>query len=218
MTIRNTIIWRSIKRSIIDFPGGIFADSGEGWGCYTVIMSDNQDSTVVESVTGGEGGVSSGGEGGGVSSGGEPGKSGKLNLVPAVVRAPNGKFLPGSGGGITRDNARQMLQARKDKTARLLRDELAKRAESSGSLKLPGNAGPSAVLAAAGGMLFDEIVLNPSAVARYRLDAWREIGSAAELLADRRESVASGGVTVQIGADLARELVAALLQSRKDAE
>ena len=218
MTIRNTIIWRSIKRSIIDFPGGIFADSGEGWGCYTVIMSDNQDSTVVESVTGGEGGVSSGGEGGGVSSGGEPGKSGKLNLVPAVVRAPNGKFLPGSGGGITRDNARQMLQARKDKTARLLRDELAKRAESSGSLKLPGNAGPSAVLAAAGGMLFDEIVLNPSAVARYRLDAWREIGSAAELLTDRRESVASGGVTVQIGADLARELVAALLQSRKDAE
>lgn len=142
------------------------------------------------------------------------GMVGDIVLKPNIIRGPGGKFLPGSGGGITRENAKQLLQARRDKTAALLRNQIASRAEKSGKLSLPINAGPSAVLAAAGGLLFDEIVLNPDAVARYRLDAWREIGVAAELLGDRREKQPENGVNVSIGADLAREIVAKLLQNR----
>ena len=143
------------------------------------------------------------------------GQIGDIVLKPNIIRGPGGKFLPGSGGGITRDNAKQLLQARRDKTAALLRNQIASRAEKSGRLSLPINAGPSAVLAAAGGLLFDEIVLNSDAVARYRLDAWREIGVAAELLGDRREKQAENGINVSIGVDLAREIVQKLMQNRQ---
>ena len=165
-------------------------------------MTDNQDSTVVESVTGG---ASSSGEPGGIVQETRD-KHGNI-----ILRGEGGAFLPGQriGRPITSANAHDMQEARKQATARKIREELSRRS---------GGAKPSAAVALAAGDLWEQVVMSKDANPRYRYDTWRGLASAAELLADRRESVTGEGVTVQIGADLARELVAALLQSRKDAE
>lgn len=130
-----------------------------------------------------------------------------------IRRSPTGKMLPGTKPPnlITSENARSMNQKYREKTARLLREKI--------SLATfgPDHAiAPSAAVAEVGAMIWSEVAANPKAHARDRLEAWQAIGKHAQMLGDPREKDASGGITIDIGADLARDLVQRLLDARKD--
>ena len=217
MIVKGTdiLLWSIFPDSIYSF-GVILRIAGRRGERYTGYMTDNQDITDSEVVTSSSAGsVTGGGDvvaggGGSVTTGNGGGgeKPAKITLIPKIIRAPNGKFLPGSGGGITRDNARQMLEARQASTARKIREEIATRTGR--------GVRPDAAVALAAGDLWEQVVMSKDANPRYRYDTWRGIAQAAELLADRRENTRQDGVTVQIGADLARELVDKLLQARNN--
>jgi len=132
-----------------------------------------------------------------------------------IVRSANGKFEKGSKppNAITSANARDMQELRKQKTASLMRAELVKRGRDAGIVD--NLAGPSTVIAVAAGQIFDDVVLKRDANPRYRLESWQAIGRHAGLLGDARQVADNSGVTVSIGADLARDLVAAVLAARK---
>jgi len=100
-----------------------------------------------------------------------------------------------------------MREARQRKTAALLRAEIAKRA---------GNVLPTQAVALAGGDIWEQVVMSETAHPRYRLEAWQAIGRAAEILGDARQSAANEGITIDIGADLARELAQLLMNKRKN--
>jgi hypothetical protein len=105
---------------------------------------------------------------------------------------------------ISSDNARAMHQARKDKTAALLRAKLSASTFVNGS---PVNS-PSAAVAEVGAALWREVANNPDANPRYRLETWQAVARHAQLLGDDRQSASTaGGIEISIGQDLARALV-----------
>lgn len=116
-----------------------------------------------------------------------------------IVRAPNGKFLPGTQSPhmITSDNARSMRERNKELTARLIAEEIGKRA---GTF-------PARAVAVAAGDMWEQIVTQEKSNPKYRYDTWRGLAGAAELLADRREGQNDNGVTLSLSNDLARVLV-----------
>lgn len=128
-----------------------------------------------------------------------------------VVRSPNGKFLPGTVGQarFTPDNARLAVARRKEKTSALLRQKISLATFGGTDIHHPADA-----IAAVGAAIYKDVAANPDANPRYRLEVWQAIGRHAGLLGDSRENTSSDGVTVSIGADLARDLVSKLLASK----
>jgi hypothetical protein len=109
---------------------------------------------------------------------------------------------------ISSENARDMHRLRKEKAARLLRQEIS-------LAQLGTTHQPVAALAAVGAQLWTEIAANPDANARYRLETWQTLGRHMDILGDDRQKDAQDGINITIGADLARDMVAQIINSRK---
>jgi hypothetical protein len=86
---------------------------------------------------------------------------------------------PADGTVITRERATILHRNRQEKQARLLREAIV--AETVDKLDVPKH-GPAAAVAAAGGILWREIVLSPDAYPRDRMDAWEKLGKYAQVL------------------------------------
>jgi hypothetical protein len=78
---------------------------------------------------------------------------------------------------ITKETARSMAQKRQDKVARKLRERIKLATEKVSDLPIRDSA---EAIAEAGGILWDEIVLNPNAYHRDRLEAYTKLGQIAE--------------------------------------
>ena len=104
-----------------------------------------------------------------------------------IIRGPGGRFLPGtrSPKPITSENTRDYARMRREKQARLLRAAITD--ETGAVMRIPAGSSAAAV-AAAGGMLWAQVVLNDQAYPRDRLDAWERIGRHAEILGDPRQA------------------------------
>ena len=130
-----------------------------------------------------------------------------------IVRAANGHFLPGSRptNVITAETARSMQTRRIEVTAARIRSELAKRTG-----QIDGRIiGASEAAAVAAGQMWEQIVLDDKANPRYRAETWQMIAKHAGLLGDNRQTTGnSDGITLEVGAELARALVDRLLQER----
>jgi hypothetical protein len=98
-------------------------------------------------------------------------------------RNARGELLPGHRIGtrtrFTPETARLGHQARAEKAARLMREEIANRARV--TLQRPVSTALEA-LAIAGGMLFEQIVLNPEARARDRRETLETVGKIARVI------------------------------------
>lgn len=101
-----------------------------------------------------------------------------------------------------KDNAHDMIRLRKEKTARKIRDEISR---AMFGKEITKQSAESVGIAA--GMLWTEIVMNKEALARDRINAWLALGRQAGLLGDMREVEQTEGVKVEIGANLARQIV-----------
>lgn len=112
-----------------------------------------------------------------------------------IIRPTNKPFF-------NKDNAKDMLRLRKEKTARMIRDEISR---AMFGKEITKNSAESVGIAA--GMLWTEIVMNKDALARDRINAWMALGRHAGLLGDMREGEQVEGVKVEIGANLARQIV-----------
>jgi hypothetical protein len=109
-----------------------------------------------------------------------------------------------------KDNALDMVRLRKEKTARKIRDEISR---AMFGKEITKNSAESVGIAA--GMLWTEIVMNKEALARDRINAWVALGKHAGLLTDLRENeIAPEGVKVEIGQNLAREIVQKIMDRR----
>jgi hypothetical protein len=123
---------------------------------------------------------------------------------------------PPAGGPIrTAERGRELAKKRHEKAARLLREAIV--AETMESLEVPGH-GPAASVAAAGGILWKEIVLNPDAYPRDRLEAWFKLGQMADIIPnanERQEQEKSDPATIGALADLVREVRLAVQEQRQ---
>lgn len=101
-----------------------------------------------------------------------------------MVRDARGRIItPPTTNRITAKNANEFHRARREKTAALLRQAIV--SETGDLLKVP-TSGSAAAVAAAGGILWREIVLSPDAYPRDRMEAWEKLGRHAGILADPR--------------------------------
>lgn len=119
------------------------------------------------------------------------------NLNKSIILKPTDKPF------FNKDNSHDMLRLRKEKTARKIREEISRAMFGKEFSNRPAES-----VGIAAGMLWTEIVMNKDALARDRLNAWVALGKHAGLLTDMREAEAQvEGVKVEIGANLAREIV-----------
>lgn len=131
------------------------------------------------------------------------------------IRGEGGKLLKRLEGGadaITPQTAREMHQKRQELTARKLADAIA--ATTSGHLKL--NVGAPEAVAAAGGILWKDIVLggDPNAYPRDRIQAFDVLTQRARLLEPKQPAQAD---TVTVRHELAvSPEVLALLRGARD--
>ena len=88
------------------------------------------------------------------------------------------------------EKANELHRKRREKTARLLREAIV---SETGDLLQVKTSGSAAAVAAAGGILWREIVLNPDAYPRDRLDAWQKLGQHADILGDGSEKAQEAG-------------------------
>jgi hypothetical protein len=119
---------------------------------------------------------------------------------------------PPTAALITKDNARAMAAKRQEKAARLLREAIV--TETMDKLEVPHH-GSAAAIAAAGGILWREIVLDKDQYARDRLEAFTKLGAIAGVIPNaqqRPEPEKNDGVAgvMAATADLLRELRAVI--------
>ena len=85
---------------------------------------------------------------------------------------------------ITKENAHALQRKRQEKAARLLREAIV--TETMDKLDVPRH-GSAAAVAAAGGILWREIVLDANSYPRDRLDAWEKLGKYADVLQSAKD-------------------------------
>lgn len=115
---------------------------------------------------------------------------------------------PPTNAKITTERAKELRQLRADKHARLLREAIV--TETMDKLQMPKH-GPVAAIAAAGGILWREIVLNDQAYPRDRLEAWKELGTQAQVIPNLKQTPAqekneTATDILQAAAELLREM------------
>lgn len=91
---------------------------------------------------------------------------------------------PPTSALITRENAKDYIRKRKEKQAALLRAAIKR--EHNSKMEPIANSS-AAAFAESGALLYSEIVLNADAYPRDRLETWKTLGQAAEVLADPRD-------------------------------
>jgi hypothetical protein len=91
---------------------------------------------------------------------------------------------PPTAALITKDNAREIRAMRQEKAARLLRERIRAATEKISDLPIGSSA---AAVAEAGGILWDEIVLNTEAYPRDRMEAWLKLGQMAGVIPNVQE-------------------------------
>lgn len=113
---------------------------------------------------------------------------------------------PSESGKITVANTSERKRQRQAKTAALLRQAIV--TETVDKLDVPGNIRAPAAVAAAGGILWREIVLDRDQYARDRLAAWEKIGQRAEILTDNdvQEQTAQAPQMVMAVTELVRAI------------
>jgi hypothetical protein len=118
----------------------------------------------------------------------------------AIIRPPTAAL-------ITKQTTQDMHRKRQEKASRLLRERIRAATEKISDQKIPNSA---AAVAEAGGILWDEIVLNTEAYPRDRLEAWLKIGQMAGVISNAKEREEPGKTdpagTIGALADLVREL------------
>jgi hypothetical protein len=108
-----------------------------------------------------------------------------------------------------KDNAEDMRRIYKENTANKIREEIS-RAMFGKEIKHQSSESVGIVA----GQLWLEIVMNKNALPRDRLNAWMTIGRHAGLLNDLREAEQPvEGVKVELGVDLARDIVNKLMKN-----
>lgn len=114
---------------------------------------------------------------------------------------------PPTAALITKQTSHDMHRKRQEKASRLLREKIRAATEKVSDQKIPNSA---AAVAEAGGILWDEIVLNGDAYPRDRLEAWLKIGQMAGVISNAKEREEPGKTdpagTIGALADLVREL------------
>lgn len=90
----------------------------------------------------------------------------------------------GEAQRITKANTHELLRKRQEKAASLLRQAII--TETMDKLDVPAH-GPAAAIAAAGGILWREIVLDPNAYPRDRMEAWEKLGKYSGILSDPKQ-------------------------------
>lgn len=119
---------------------------------------------------------------------------------------------PAPGTVITAETSPALHRARKQKTAALLRERITE--ETQGRSPRSVTNAPEAV-AEAGAMIWVGTVLNTDAHPRDRLEAWREISRAAEVLSDGRDREPDDDTDTGIVAAVGRENLRAWLDERE---
>ncbi len=110
----------------------------------------------------------------------------------------------------TPERSSELRQAYKDKTRDKLRETISEIVFGQGKMA------PEA-FAYVGGELFRSIAMNEEANPRDRLQTYVAIGKHSDLLGDLRENVVEqDGVKISLGADVARELVARIMERRNE--
>ena len=97
------------------------------------------------------------------------------------IRDANGHFIEKHPDTtpITSDNAHEYARMRKEKTQRLLREQILAQHNSS----MPDVAGDAPeVFAMSGAMLYEQVVINDKAYPGDRMDAWEKLGKYADVL------------------------------------
>ena len=125
---------------------------------------------------------------------------------------------PANGPITTRERGQELAKKRHEKTARLLRERIKESTSKISDLKIGSSA---AAVAEAGGILWEEIVLNAEAYPRDRLDAWLKLGQLAGVIPNaqqKQEQEKSDAGTVSAVTDLLRELRTAIQQPRQAAD
>lgn len=122
------------------------------------------------------------------------------------------KLIKGpTGSQITAENASVYIRRRQEKQARLLREAIVTETNDKLTMKYSG---PAAAVAAAGGILWREVVLDETAYPRDRMEAWEKLGKYAQVLpsdirqAQPEQSPAGGvaGMAVEMATAFARVL------------
>ncbi len=121
--------------------------------------------------------------------------------------------------GINKGNAAEMNRRRIEKTKRALALAiLEKSKEIAGEYKIPLDS-PAAAVGVVGGVLWGEIVQNPKAPARDRLQAWETLGKHAGVLGDLRlKEDPSPGASLQLDGETARYIIDRLMEARKSGD
>lgn len=136
----------------------------------------------------------------------------KVQVQPSgvvFVRGPDGKFLPGNRppNKITRENATEYHRKRQEKARSLLRTRIREVTQTRGGVDARSSA---EAIAEAGAMLWEEVVLNPDAYPRDRLDAYLKLGQLVGILPSGRDADPDAGQDRDALAGLGREAVLAL--------
>lgn len=92
---------------------------------------------------------------------------------------------PPTAALITKENANAYHRARQEKTAALLRKRIT---EATNKVSTLQHAGSASAVADTGGILWEEIVLNPDAYHRDRLEAFEKLGKMAQIIPDARQA------------------------------
>lgn len=104
----------------------------------------------------------------------------------AVYDLDKGRIVANPGGGksaITPERSKELRELRAAKAARLLREAIV--TETMDALDVPKH-GAAESVAAAGGILWREIVLNPEAYARDRIAAYEKLSERAEMTSEHK--------------------------------
>lgn len=135
----------------------------------------------------------------------------------AVYDYGRGRIVANPGGGttaITPQKSSEYKQARKEKAAALLRSRI-REAHNSGDMTPVRSS--AAAFAESGALLYQEVVLNPDAYPRDRLETWKTLGQAAEVLADPKQAQEQPQVVRHEYAvdEATRELIQAALAAKR---
>ena len=107
---------------------------------------------------------------------------------------------------ITSEKSTVFIRQRQEKTAALLRKRITEATNAVSELKHNGSA---SAIADTGGILWQEIVLNPDAYHRDRLEAFEKLGKYAQVLPSDMKQQSEGippSVAAALGADIARSI------------
>lgn len=113
-----------------------------------------------------------------------------------------------------KNNVKAVARLRKEKAAKAIRNEIVKKMQKTNAHLTSA----SEAIGVTAGVLWEEIVINKAAPARDRLQTWLMIGKQAGLLEDLRERTPDNpeGVRVELGVDLARDIIDKMLQKRRE--